>query len=82
MKPLPFSEPLPSVLTPGQLMQVMGLGHTQFTKNQNAGLYRRLEVTQPIGNQRYSGLLVDKWRRGEPLARIGTGARHDMRRSA
>lgn len=75
LEPWPFDQPLPSVMTPGELMRVVNLRHSAFCKNQKAGKYRHLEVSRPTGNQRYSGYLVDRFRRGEPTGKFGAGSR-------
>jgi hypothetical protein len=71
----PFDKPLPSVLTAAQLMQVLGLRKSAFYRHEKAGRYRCLEIARPVGAARYSGYLVDRLRRGEPIARIGAGSR-------
>jgi hypothetical protein len=71
----PFDKPLPSVLTAAQLMQILGLRKSAFYRHQKAGRYRALEIARPVGVARYSGYLVDRLRRGEPIARIGAGSR-------
>lgn len=78
LTPWPFDRPLPSVLTPGQLMQVLGMRSSIFYRRQAAGEFKHLEVSRPVGTARYSGLLVDRFRRGESTVAIGRGAR--MRR--
>jgi hypothetical protein len=71
----PFDRPLPSVFGPTVLRQVLGLRTSVFYRNQQRGLYRCFEVQRPIGVNRYSGHLVDLYRRGESVARFGTGSR-------
>jgi hypothetical protein len=60
----PCDQSLPSILTPGQLMQVLGMKRSIFYRHQRAGAFKHLEVTRPVGTARYSGVLVDRYRRG------------------
>jgi hypothetical protein len=75
VEPWPFDKPLPSVMAPRVLRQVLGVRPALFYRNQKRGLYRFLEVQRPIGVNRYSGYLVDLYRRGESVARFGIGSR-------
>lgn len=65
LEPWPFDQPLPSVLTPHDLMRVLRLRPAMFYRYQARGDFRHLEVKRPIGHGRYSGALVDKHRRGD-----------------
>jgi hypothetical protein len=67
IEPWPADKPLPSLLSPRQLWAVVGGCESGFYKKQQLGLFKRFEVDQPIGEHRYSGRLVDAWRRGEPV---------------
>jgi predicted DNA-binding transcriptional regulator AlpA len=75
LEPWPVDKPLPSVLTATELMQVLGLRKSAFYRHEAAGRFRCLQVPRPIGVKRYSGYLVERYRSGEPLARIGAGSR-------
>jgi hypothetical protein len=71
----PSDRPLPSVFGPAVLRQVLGVRRAIFYRNQKRGLYRCFEVRRPLGVNRYSGHLVDQYRRGESVARFGLGSR-------
>jgi hypothetical protein len=45
-------------------MQVLGMKRSIFYRHQRAGAFKHLEVTRPVGTARYSGVLVDRYRRG------------------
>ena len=61
------NEPLPYVLTPGELRAIVGLGSSRFAALQKAGCYRELQLEAVDGVVRYSGLRVERWLRGEVL---------------
>ena len=79
--PWPIDKPLPSVLTPGEFAAVLGMAIATFYRYQHAGLLRRFEVAMPIGTARYSGALVDRLRKGDPIATFGAGSRLARRAS-
>ena len=74
-KPWPLDEPLPALLTPGQLMSVLQLKHSRFCALAKAGKFRFLEVSRPLGRAKYSGELVRRYIAGESTVRLGAGAR-------
>src|SRR4030065_1190 len=60
-------QPLPYVLTPGELRAIVGLGSSRCAARQKAGCYRELQLEAVDGVVRYSGLRVERWLRGEVL---------------
>ena len=59
------NEPLPYVLTPGELRALLGLGSSRFFVLQRQGAFDALRLDAIDGVRRYSGLLVERYLRGE-----------------
>lgn len=74
-EPWPDGVPYPAVMTPRELMRVLGYGDSQFFVLQKRGAFRMFEVSRPIGLKRYSGELVRRFKDGESVTRFGAGAR-------
>jgi hypothetical protein len=75
-------EPLPVLMTPMQLRAVLQLGRSRFFAQQRAGLFRRFEVAGAIGHAKYSGLKVQQFVSGAPVAQYGRGSRAAARRAS
>ncbi len=60
----------PDLLTATELMARVGLKRSQFHLYRRRGLYRHLEVARPVGQRKYSRVLVEKFLAGEPVTRL------------
>lgn len=70
--PWPMDEPLPSLLTDADLMRVVQLRPAAFYEHKARGRFKRLEDKgQLVSGTRYSGVLVDLYRRGQSLSQFG-----------
>lgn len=69
-------------MTPGELLQRLGMGYRAFYRHQKAGEFKRFELKNPIGRWRYSRVLVDKFLAGESVANFGKGSRKARQVSA
>ncbi len=75
--PWPMEEPLPSLLTDAQLMRVVQLRPAMFYRLKRERKFDRLmDRGQLLPSTRYSGELVDLYRRGLPISQFGKRARH------
>lgn len=59
----PIDKPFPALMTPGELMTVVGLGKSRFYQLQKAGAFRALQAPQLAQDMplRYSGVLVQRY---------------------
>jgi hypothetical protein len=71
----PVDQPMPALMTPGQLMAVLQMKYSRFCRLQRAGAFKFLEVTRPLGRARYSGRLVQQYVNGESVVKFGLGSR-------
>lgn len=55
------------LLSAAELAVVMRIKHAQFHKRERAGAFDAFKVFPPIGTKRFSGVLVGRYLRGEPL---------------
>ncbi len=65
----PLDRPFPALLTDAQLREVLGVSWSTFYRLKKLGRFRALLV-QPVltATPRYSGLLVERWVKGELLS--------------
>jgi hypothetical protein len=80
----PLDRPFPALLTPAQLMDVMGLRKSRFYELQQAGVFRALEAAEidrrmPL---RYSGVLVQRYCAGSWTSAQTFGRRTQRSRDA
>ena len=59
------------LLTATELMARLGLKKSAFYRREQAGQFKHLEVTRPIGARRYSTVLVDRFLAGESTVQLG-----------
>lgn len=71
-------DPMPLTLGDTELAARLGIGLTVFYKRKRRGdfLFLELKPQLPASNTKYSGLLVAKWLRGEPVAVPGAPRAH------
>lgn len=61
----PFDWPLPSVLSDGILRLVLAMAESTFYAHKKRGAFQKFLVQPAVGNDKYSGVVVDRYRRGE-----------------
>jgi hypothetical protein len=49
------------------MMAVLGMQKSEFYRLQREGAFERFKVIPSIGRRCYSGALVERWLKGEPL---------------
>lgn len=61
----PLGEPLPALLTDADMRRVFGISERSFLRWKRMGRFAEFEVSAQAGVRRYSGLLVERYLRGE-----------------
>jgi len=60
-KPHRVGEILPAVLSPAELMRVLGFTRSAFYRLHKQGQFKRFEIKRAIGLKKYSGRLVQAY---------------------
>jgi len=60
-KPHRVGEILPAVLSPADLMRVLGFTRSAFYRLHKQGQFKRFEIKRAIGLKKYSGRLVQAY---------------------
>jgi hypothetical protein len=74
----PLEKPFPVTLHDIELMEVLGIGHSNFYRRKKSGEFRFLEVRPQLAKSvtLYSGRLVEQWVNGElQMPKYFAGAR-------
>lgn len=60
---------------PRELMHRLGISRPHFHRLQKRGVFRHLQVKQPVGMMRYSRTLCEQFFAGQSTVRFGRGSR-------
>ena len=71
------------LLNRNELAAALGISRWTLARREAEypGYSKRFEVTQPVGQRRYSPVLVERFKAGDSIVKFGRGSRQ-LRRSA
>lgn len=59
------------LLNATELMALVGLKHSRFHELRKTGAFKHLETLRPLGQRRYSKILVDRYLAGMSTVQLG-----------
>lgn len=71
-----------SLLNGKGLARKLEISDSTYQRRRRLGEFKRFEVAHPIGDRRYSVVLVDRFLAGQSLVGIGAGSRERFRRAS
>lgn len=61
----------PALMNAKEVAALLGISHGTWATWKKRGVFKRLEVKQPIGQRRYSRALVDRYISGDAISSYG-----------
>lgn len=63
---------MPALLNGGELQAVLGVSARTFYRLKKQGRMKMFEVARPLGQRRYSSVLVRRYLNGESMSQFGS----------